>query len=197
MKPLRLILASQSPRRAQLLREAGVSVFEVCSPSVEELHDANLTSTELTLENALRKARELAAKHPDALVLAADTLVYVDAEPLAKPASWEEAREMLRRLSGRGHRVCTGVALVWDGGRSEDVFAEETEVHFKPLSEADITAYHAICNPLDKAGGYGIQDGTELILDRLEGSFSNVMGLPMEALLPRLRALTGPGKTHA
>lgn len=193
MRPFRLILASQSPRRAQLLQEAGICDFEVCRPTVEELHDADMTSTALTLENAGRKARELAVRHPEALVLAADTLVYVDGEPLAKPATLEEARSMLRRLSGRSHRVCTGVALVWDGGESEDRFAEETAVIFKPLTERDISAYHAVCNPLDKAGGYGIQDGTSLILERLEGSFSNVMGLPMESLLPRLRSLLGQG----
>jgi septum formation protein len=98
---------------------------------------------------------------------------------------------MLERLSGRAHQVCTGVVLAWEGGRQEEAFAVVTEVVFRPLDAAEITAYHAVCNPLDKAGGYGIQDGTALILDRITGSFSNVMGLPMEELGPRLRRLLG------
>ena len=98
---------------------------------------------------------------------------------------------MLERLSGRGHQVCTGVVIVWDGGAAEEAFAVVTEVVFKALSAEVIEAYHAVCDPLDKAGGYGIQDGTELILEGITGSFSNVMGLPMEEVGPRLRRVLG------
>jgi len=182
--PRSLILASQSPRRSELLREAGFAAFQVRSPEVEELHDGRLTPPELTIENARRKAQWLAQQEPQAVVLAADTLVYLDGEPLGKPADWAEAVAMLQRLSGRKHEVCTGVALAC--GERLETFAEITQVAFKPLSAETIHAYHQVCNPLDKAGGYGIQDGTDLILAAIEGSWSNVVGLPIEALRPRL-----------
>ncbi len=184
-----LVLASQSPRRAWLLREAGFQGFGICAPAVEEAHDAALTPSELTLENARRKAGWAAVRHPQALVVAADTLVYVDGQPLGKPVHLEEALRMLERLSGRAHEVCTGVALRRGADGLREDFAVITRVVFKPLDAAAIQAYHAVCDPLDKAGGYGIQDGTEIILEAIEGSFSNVMGLPMEELAPRLRRL--------
>lgn len=186
-----LVLASQSPRRSELLKAAGFERFEICVPEVDEAHDEKLSPEGLTLFNARLKALTVAVRWPDAVVVAADTLVYVDGIPLAKPVDMAEARGMLERLSGRAHQVCTGVVLAWEGGRQEEAFAVVTEVVFRPLDAAEITAYHAVCNPLDKAGGYGIQDGTALILDRITGSFSNVMGLPMEELGPRLRRLLG------
>jgi len=179
-----LILASQSPRRSDLLRQAGFTSFKVRSPDVEELHDGRLTPPELTMENARRKAQWIARQEPEAVVLAADTLVYIDGEPLGKPADLAEAVAMLQRLSGRQHEVCTGVALAC--GERLETFADITQVVFKPLSAETIHAYHQVCQPLDKAGGYGIQDGTDLILETLEGSWSNVVGLPIEALRPRL-----------
>ena len=175
----KLILASQSPRRVELLKGAGFT-FHIQVPDTEEAHDAALSPADLTLENARRKALCVAADNPGDFVLGADTLVYVDGEPLAKPADLGEARAMLRRLSGRWHEVCTGVALV----QGPDIVLEEipviTRVLFMPLDEAAITAYHQRCDPLDKAGGYGIQDASEVIIDRIEGSWSNVVGLPME-----------------
>ncbi len=175
----KLILASQSPRRVELLQQAGFT-FHIQVPDTDEAHDAALSPADLTLENARRKALRIAAESPGDLVLGADTLVYIDGEPLAKPADMGEARAMLRRLSGRWHEVCTGVALV----RGTDHVLEEipviTRVLFKPLDEAAITAYHQCCNPLDKAGGYGIQDASDIILDQIEGSWSNVVGLPIE-----------------
>lgn len=183
-----LVLASQSPRRADLLREAGFA-FEVLTAPFEEVHDPHWTPEDLTTHNALGKARAVAHSAPAALVLGADTLVYVDDHPLGKPGSLEEARQMLRRLSGRAHRVCTGVALVWDGGRSEHCFATVTDVVFKPLSDEVISAYHSRVDPLDKAGAYGIQEASELILDHMEGSWSNVVGLPVEQLLAEFKAM--------
>jgi septum formation protein len=184
MKTPTLILASQSPRRADLLRQMGFAEFQVRSPAVEELHDARFTPPELTMENALRKARVIAEKESEAVVLAADTLVYLEGEPLGKPADWAEAVAMLKRLSGRCHEVCTGVALAC-GDRLE-TFAVISRVCFKELTEQTIHAYHEVCHPLDKAGGYGIQDGTDLILQRLEGSWTNVVGLPTEELASHL-----------
>lgn len=186
-----LILASQSPRRADLLRAHGFGGFEICVPDVEEAHDEAMSPEALTLANARLKAMAVAGGRPEAVVLAADTLVYVDGVPLGKPMDMGEGRTMLERLSGRGHQVCTGVVIAWDGGNEEVAFAVVTDVDFKVLSGEVIDSYHAVCDPLDKAGGYGIQDGTELILKRITGSFSNVMGLPMEEVGPRLRRILG------
>jgi septum formation protein len=187
----RLVLASQSPRRAELLRAGGFEGFEICAPEVEEAHDEAMSPEALTLLNARLKARLVAGQRREAVVVAADTLVYVDGVPLGKPVDLAEGRGMLERLSGRAHQVCTGVVMVWDGGEEEEAFAVVTEVVFKVLSAEVIEAYHAVCDPLDKAGGYGIQDGTELILEGITGSFSNVMGLPMEEVGPRLRRVLG------
>lgn len=178
----KLVLASQSPRRIELLKEAGY-VFDILVPQVEEAHDASLTPEALTVENARRKAAEGAAQRPEALVIGADTLVYVDGEPLGKPRDRDEALAMLRRLSGRGHQVCTGVYLASDGGTLGHGFHVITEVAFKPLSDDVILAYHARVNPLDKAGAYGIQEASEMILESYVGSWTNVMGLPMEKLV--------------
>lgn len=187
----RLVLASQSPRRAELLRAHGFEGFEICAPDVEEAHDEAMSPEALTLANARLKARVVAGQRGDAVVVAADTLVYVDGVPLGKPGDLAEGRRMLERLSGRAHQVCTGVVMVWDGGAAEEAFAVVTEVVLKVLSAEVIEAYHAVCDPLDKAGGYGIQDGTEMILEGITGSFSNVMGLPMEEVGPRLRRVLG------
>ncbi len=185
---LPLILASQSPRRVQLMREAGFD-FEVFVPQVEEVHDASLSPEALTVENARRKAAEAARHHPRSLCIGADTLVYLDEEPLGKPADIEEALKMLRRLSGRGHEVCTGVYLSWDGGRQGRGFHVLSRVLFKPLTDEVIRRYHQQVNPLDKAGAYGIQECGDMIIAGHEGSWTNVMGLPMERLVQELRDL--------
>ena len=185
-----LVLASQSPRRIELLREAGYS-FDILVPEVEEAHDASLTPEALTVENARRKAAAGAALRPEALVIGADTLVYVDGDPLGKPKDLDEALAMMRRLSGRQHQVCTGVYLAREGGSAGEGFHVITEVTFKPLTNALIQAYHARVNPLDKAGAYGIQECSEMILHHYEGSWTNVMGLPMEKLVEVLGKAAG------
>jgi septum formation protein len=185
-----LILASSSPRRVELMREADF-YFEVVVPGVEEVHDESLTCEELTVENARRKARAIAQQRPGALVIGADTLVYLDEVPITKPNDMEEAAAMLRRLSGRTHQVCTGVALVWNGGADERLFHVISDVTFKPLTEAVIRDYHSRIQPLDKAGGYAVQDESAMIIDHVEGSWSNVKGLPMERLTAELKKLRG------
>jgi septum formation protein len=191
-----LVLASASPRRAELLQQAGIE-FEVITPEVEEAHDATLTPAALTIENARRKAIAGAQMRMGVVVLGADTLVYVDGEPLAKPADMVEALHMVRRLSGRTHEVCTGVLMARDGEVLE-VFHVITQVTFKPLTDETIRAYHAIVNPLDKAGGYGIQAATEMLLERMVGSFTNVVGLPLERLLesPIIQQIKSSGVTY-
>lgn len=180
----KITLASASPRRAELLASAGVP-FDVVVTDVEEAHDPSLKPEELTVENARRKALEGSRKRPGSLALGADTLVYVDGDPLAKPSDMDEALGMLRRLSGRTHEVCTGVVLARDG-EVVDAFHEVTHVTFKPLTDALVREYHTRVNPLDKAGGYGIQSHTDMLLERMEGSFSNVVGLPVERVIQAL-----------
>jgi septum formation protein len=175
----RLILASASPRRRQLLAEMGV-VFEVLPAEVTEHEAPDADPREMVRHNAALKADWVAERHPDALVLGADTTVFIDRTVLNKPRDLDDARAMLRRLSGRTHTVFTGLALrrARDGLRLDD--GASSEVTFKPFDDTVITAYFQVTNPLDKAGAYGIQEGRELIIAGWHGSFSNIMGLPVE-----------------
>jgi septum formation protein len=174
-----LILASASPRRRELLAELGVP-FTVIVANVTEHEDPTTEPRQMVAHNAALKADWVSARHPDALVLGADTTVFINQRVLNKPADLTEARAMLRQLAGRTHTVYTGVALrrAADGLRVDEGVA--SEVTFKAFDDATIDAYFKIVNPLDKAGAYGIQDGRELIIAGWKGSFSNIMGLPME-----------------
>lgn len=176
-----LVLASASPRRRELLERARLS-FEVVPSPAEEIHDAAIAPEELCEMNAALKAAAVAALRPDATVIGADTLVFIDGEPLGKPADHDEARAMLRRLAGRTHRVCTGVCVIFAGG-GRVLFHDTTEVTFLPLDEAAIRDYLSVVDPLDKAGAYGIQESGERIISGISGSFENVMGLPVEMVV--------------
>jgi len=189
-----LILASSSPRRRQLLADAGLDFETVPSPA-EELHDASIPPGELCEINAALKARAVAGGRPADTVIGADTLVFLGDEPLGKPAHLDEARQMLRRLAGRVHTVCTGVCVIHPDG-SETRFHEKTEVRFRPLTDQDIEAYLRLTKPLDKAGAYGIQDRGELIVESIQGAFDNVMGLPVAAVAKALADKSGCGNTH-
>lgn len=189
----RLILASASPRRRQLLTELALP-FDVAVADVTEHEDPATDPRVMVTHNAALKAEWVATRRPDAFVLGADTTVFIDGTVLNKPADLAEARVMLRRLAGRTHTVFTGVALrrVATGLRVDE--GVSSEVTFKPFDDAVIDAYFKIVNPLDKAGAYGIQEGRELIIDGWRGSFTNIMGLPMEAtkqILTRCGLLTG------
>jgi septum formation protein len=181
-----LVLASASPRREELLRGAKVE-FRVIPAQVEEIHNEQLTAGELAQINAYRKARAVAKKVPDALVLAADTLVYLDTALFGKPGDLEEAQRMLGQLQGRTHYVITGICLLNLRGHRQAVFAESTAVSFKPLDEAAIRSYLNAINPLDKAGAYAIQEQGDQIVEKIKGSYTNVVGLPMERLTAELR----------
>lgn len=179
-----VVLASASPRRRELLAEAGI-LFEVIVSPAEEIHDASMPPDVLCEMNATLKASAVANIRPDATVIGSDTLVFIDGVPLGKPADLSEAREMLRRLSGRTHQVCTGVCVIYpDGGKN--VFHDTTEVTFLPLDEAAIDRYIAVANPLDKAGAYGIQESGELIISGISGSYDTVMGLPVDKVIAAL-----------
>lgn len=179
MSAPRLILASASPRRRELLAAAGLS-FTIETASAEELHDPRMAPDGLVIWNALAKAREVAARHPEAVALGADTLVYLAGEPLGKPADLAEAAAMLRRLSGRAHEVWTGLALV-SGERVLGTRAVRTFVRFTELDDQAIAAYHALVDPLDKAGAYGIQEHANLLGAEVNGPLDNVIGLPVAA----------------
>jgi septum formation protein len=180
-----LVLASSSPRRAALLSEGGFE-FEIASPRVAEKFDAALTLRELTLWNAIRKGMSIAQTHPDAVVLAADTLVALGNQVIGKPMDLTEAAQMLRRLSGRTHEVCSAVAIYQQTSGKSAVFRDVSRVRFHRLSNATIKDYIAKVGPLDKAGAYAAQgSGTEIIA-KIDGSFTNVVGLPMEKTVATL-----------
>jgi len=176
----RFILASASPRRKQLLGELGLK-FEVVVAQVTEHEDPDTDPKHMVTHNAALKADWVAARHPDAWVLGADTTVFIDALAINKPADLAEARAMLKRLAGRTHIVFTGVAVRHAGRGVRIDEGVTSEVTFKAFDDTVIDAYFRVVNPLDKAGAYGIQEGRELIIEGWRGSFSNIMGLPMEA----------------
>ncbi|NBC01858.1 MAG: septum formation protein Maf [Bacteroidetes bacterium] len=182
-----LILASQSPRRRMLLEQFGLS-FAVEPSGVDETVGGKLSPEDLTKELAIRKGRSVARSHPKALVLSADTVVEHDEVVLNKPHDGAEATAMLSALSGQTHTVITGLALCHQASARTVVEAERTRVHFAPLTSAEIKRYVASGGPLDKAGGYGIQDayGARFV-QGIEGDYYNVVGLPLHRLYHMLR----------
>lgn len=182
-----LILASSSPRRATLLGELGVP-FTVESPGVDEVGEAFGSPPSIVLENARLKGEAVSHLHPHACVLAADTVVCLDNTVFGKPVDFEAAVGMLRQLSGRRHEVLTAVYMNYPDERQVHHDLALTEVYFSRLTENEIRDYLQTIDPFDKAGGYAIQDGGERIIDRIEGSYSNVMGLPIEMIRPWLGA---------
>jgi septum formation protein len=182
----RFVLASGSPRRRQLLEEAGYE-FEVAVPPVEEISHDWFTIRELTICNATRKALSVAQTSPSAVVLGADTLVSLDGQVLGKPADLKEATQILRRLSGRSHEVWTAVCLCHSTSGKWQSFHVVSRVKFRELTDRAIQDYFEKVNPLDKAGAYAAQGHGKEIIRRIEGSYSNVVGLPMETTTRWLR----------
>lgn len=173
---MKIVLASASPRRRALLEMLGLA-FETCPARGEEKAGPGLSPSGIVKSLALAKAGEVFEKRPESLVLAADTVVELEGRILGKPKDRAEAESMLRALSGRGHRVFTGVALIREGTRLAE--AEETQVFFRALSYKEISAYVETGEPMDKAGSYGVQGIGSLFVERIEGDFFNVMGLPL------------------
>jgi septum formation protein len=182
----RFVLASASPRRHNLLGDAGYE-FEVVSPPDDEVSHEWLTIRELTVWNAARKAAAVSQTIPEAVVLAADTLVTIDGEILGKPGDLEDAVRILRRLSGRAHEVWTAVSIRHAARRRSHSFQEMSRVHFRALDEPTIRAYLAKIDPLDKAGAYAAQGIGQEIIKKIDGSYTNVVGLPMEKTTLALR----------
>ena len=174
-----LLLASNSPRRRALLEEAGFDFGNV-SPDVYEKSDVDLTARELTLCNATRKGMWVARLHRDKVVLAADTLVALESSVIGKPKNLAEAAQILRRLSGRIHEVWSAVFICHLATARSTVFEELSRVRFHPLDQSKIDNYLRKINPLDKAGAYAAQGHGSEIIAGIEGSYTNVVGLPME-----------------
>jgi septum formation protein len=191
-----LILASASPRRSDLLRQLGVE-FKVVRSDVPEIMHEQLTAWEVSQINAYRKARAVAKKHPDALVLGADTMVYMDSALYGKPASLEDAYVMLEKLQGRTHHVVTAICLLHLRDHRQRIFAETTAVTFRPLDAVQIRRYLTQVNPLDKAGAYAIQELGDMLVEKIAGSYTNVVGLPVERLSSELQAWPGTSRAAA
>jgi len=186
---MRLILASSSPRRAQILRDAGL-VFSIISSAVDETPIPGEAPGELVLRLANAKAELVAARSVGpAIVVAADTVVVLEGQLLGKPRSTDDARHMLEKLSGRTHSVVTGVSLIRLPDVEQRAFVETTLVHFDRLSANEITRYLATDEPHDKAGAYAIQGRAGRYIPRIEGCYYNVVGLPLARLLQELHEL--------
>lgn len=185
MKPV--VLASGSPRRRELLGQMGIADFEVLPARGEEHAPEGLTPADYVTYLARQKAREVAALRPDCTVIGADTVVVLDGQVLGKPADQADAIRMLTALSGRAHEVYTGMAVC--SGERELTHAECTKVHFRTLTADEIEAYVDSGEPMDKAGGYGIQGKACVMIRGIEGDYYNVVGLPVCALQQMLKEL--------
>ena len=187
---LRTVLASASPRRRELLEMLKIENLEIIPAKGEETVDETLPPDELVCVLSCQKAKEVYERtegREDCVFIGSDTIVYLDGKVLGKPADKSDAAEMLRSLSGRSHRVYTGVTVIAHGQTISE--AEETTVFFRNLGDDEIDAYIATGEPMDKAGAYGAQGIASLFVERLEGDFFNVMGLPVCRLGAMLKKL--------
>ncbi len=176
---MRIILASQSPRRRELLKTIFEN-FEIIPSSCEEVVPNNISTQNVAEFLANLKANDIAKKYPEALVIGADTVVIAENEILGKPKNEAQAKEMLNKLSGKTHTVITGVSLCFNGKNCS--FSEITEVEFFDLSNDEIENYVKTHEPMDKAGAYGIQGKGSLLVKRIDGDYFNVVGLPIAKL---------------
>ena len=182
-----IILASGSPRRKELLKMAGVR-FTVLPSDVPEIVPSSVPPEKRSQFLAELKASAMSIFHPKDIVIGADTTVLCEGRLMGKPKDKEEAKEMLRFLSGKMHSVLTGVSLIYSDREDADSFTSETKVEFYPLTEQEIEAYVASGEPMDKAGAYGIQGRGCTLVKRIEGDYFTVVGLPVAEVVRRLKA---------
>lgn len=182
---MNIILASQSPRRQELLAKMGLK-FEVHPSDFDERLDDSRSPQEVATALALGKAAAVAAQFPDALVIGADTIVTINGQQLGKPSSLAEATAMLRQLAGHAHDVTTGIALVCLSKDIQISDSDTTQVIFKPRNDEAIDKYVVTGDPLDKAGAYGIQSGASPLIDHIVGNYETVIGLPTKLLAQHL-----------
>ena len=185
-----IILASASPRRRELLEKAKIP-FKTVPSTAEEAASTDGPPQGLAMANALAKAENVAASHPKDLVLGSDTIVVLENRIYGKPKDAADARRMLGELEGKTHSVFTAVALVLKDAGIADVSCDESRVTFKSMDGAAIDAYLSRVHVLDKAGAYAAQEAGELIIEKIDGAFDNVMGLPVALLKKRLDTIFG------
>ncbi len=183
---VKIILASSSPRRRQLLKSLGVN-FDAVSPQGDESYEAGLMPQDISKTIAEKKAQEITGLHPESAIIAADTIVSLGSHVLEKPKDKNEAFHMLKKLSGNWHEVYTGVCIRHKSQKS--LFHEVTRVHFNSLEDDFINWYIETNEPMDKAGAYGIQGFGAVLVDRIEGDFYNVMGFPVARIMGELKKL--------
>ena len=189
----KIVLASASPRRANLLRQIGFE-FQICPSHVDESKTVEASPETVVQELALAKAKAVAADLKNGLVIGADTIVVINQQVVGKPEHIEHAIEILTQLSGARHEVMTGVALVDLGRRREIVWQEKTVVQFRKLHRREILTYANSGEVLDKAGAYGVQGRAAAFVERIEGCYFNVVGLPLASLVERLWNLASNDK---
>ena len=183
-----IILASNSPRRKALLEQIGLT-FQVIPSQVREDPSLRLSPVMYAEHYARLKARTVSETYPQALVIGADTIVVIDEEILGKPSSAKEAHSMLSRLSNCTHTVITGVSLQWKEAELEETFHEKTLVTFHPISNDEINYYIDNWKPFDKAGSYGIQDGSSFWVKSIKGCYFNVVGFPLATFYHYLKKI--------
>ncbi len=184
MKPI--ILASKSPRRKDLLEQIGIS-FEIDPSDYQEEKDLNLKPHEFAKYLSLQKAKNVAIRHKDSIIIAADTFVVFEGKILGKPSSEETARKMLTKMSGKPHSVITGFTIIDTKTNKIVSKSIETKIYFKNLSPEEINSYIASGEPMDKAGSYAIQGLGGILIEKIEGDHYNVVGLPLTALVEELK----------
>lgn len=184
---MRIVLASASPRRKKLLAEIGLE-FDVVPSNAEESSDlSKMPIEELVQKNALMKARAVAGNFPEALVIGCDTDIFFKGKLVGKPKNAEDAKKILKEFSNKWHSIVSGIAIINTKTGREITGFEKTNVKVKKLSEKEIAKYIETGEPLDKAGAYGIQGKGRFLIERFEGSYSNIVGLPLEKLVGRLK----------
>ncbi len=180
-----IVLASGSPRRYELLKGLGLN-FRVVPSDAPEDHSLESDFQAIVKKNARNKGMAVAQKHPESLIISADTIVVLGRQIMGKPKTEQEAFRMLKALSGQTHEVYTGISLIFKKYERTALDAVCTKVRFRPLSEEEIWAYINTGEPFDKAGGYGIQGQGALLVDGIEGCYYNVVGLPLARLFTML-----------
>ena len=181
-----LVLASQSPRRKELFENLRIP-FTVSPSDAEEVHPEGHKPSAIVIENAVRKAETIGSRFPDSFIIGADTIVWLENTVLTKPADFAEAKKFLNRLAGNTHTVYTGVVVLdSSSGRIESGYCA-TDVTFRPMSASDIDTYIRAIHPYDKAGGYAIQGFGSLVVEKINGCYFNVMGLPIHLVDTLLR----------
>ena len=182
----KIILASQSPRRRDLLKQIGLE-FEIDPSNYEEDMTLDMEPRKLAEDLSLGKTKDVAQRHKDSIIISADTIIAVDNEVFGKPKTPEKAKYMLQKLSGRAHSVITGFTIINTEINKQISKSVETKVYFKNISEEEMDAYIATGEPLDKGGGYAIQGMAALFVEKIEGDYFNIVGLPIIAIVDELK----------